>query len=509
MTNVFRHLFIDEEFLNKKWLYDIEEFQESIQQVQDVISDLDGELLPETNVSNMKVYIDVYYEQFDEVCYLWDISLDYNFQTNTILELSMFIDNGYCVDDQSGNTGVNFLFIHILVFIFAFASLILAIKYVLRTGQEYMERKQLFKLYKKKVEKYNLKDKVTEKSIDQRLDEQTLREFFDSEFPQQVYYGDMKKQKPNQNYNLNWEQLNLLDKLSFFNIFFLLGILTNSFQIFGALVSILEAQEIVFLKVFLAKEALMGTGAALQWFVMLNYLKFDDSTNLMNETLSRSGAELLYFMIGCLPIFIGTAQLCMMIFPQETFFQSFADSAIVLVAMGLGDIIYDVFEDTVNSGFIGHIVLMMFLVFFYTAVQNVFIAIIMDCYDEMQNEKQQKYDQQFERKVREQEYYQNYLRNINQIEDIVSKIPQEAQTSDFMQSEFQYQGVSPGDVLIAKIQSNVKQISQMIEMHEEFMQDIDLKIDDKTDKIYLYSMMHKKLKNVQQTINYQQSTSIK
>lgn len=42
----------------------------------------------------------------------------------------------------------------------------------------------------------------------------------------------------------------------------------------------------------------------------------------------------------------------------------------------------------------------------------------------------------------------------------------------------------------------------MIEMHEEFMQDIDLKIDDKTDKIYLYSMMHKKLKNVQQTINY-------
>lgn len=55
-----------------------------------------------------------------------------------------------------------------------------------------------------------------------------------------------------------------------------------------------------------------------------------------------------------------------------------------------GDIVNDTFLETWAEGLPGQIYLILFMILFYTAVQNVFVTIIMEGYEESIKEREQK-----------------------------------------------------------------------------------------------------------------------
>lgn len=55
---------------------------------------------------------------------------------------------------------------------------------------------------------------------------------------------------------------------------------------------------------------------------------------------------------------------------------------ITLFSLLNGDIVNDTFLETWAEGIIGQIYLIIFMILFYTAVQNVFVTIIMEGYEE-------------------------------------------------------------------------------------------------------------------------------
>jgi mucolipin 2 len=52
-----------------------------------------------------------------------------------------------------------------------------------------------------------------------------------------------------------------------------------------------------------------------------------------------------------------------------------------LFSLANGDAVHDAFEETWENGLFGWIFLVIFMLVFFTAVQNIFIAIMMEGYD--------------------------------------------------------------------------------------------------------------------------------
>lgn len=52
-----------------------------------------------------------------------------------------------------------------------------------------------------------------------------------------------------------------------------------------------------------------------------------------------------------------------------------------LFALSAGDIVYESFTDTINESVIKQLFLILYLLTFYTSIQNIFVSIIMEGYD--------------------------------------------------------------------------------------------------------------------------------
>lgn len=156
----------------------------------------------------------------------------------------------------------------------------------------------------------------------------------------------------------------------------------NFFQIFGALVALLELIIDERLAIFEHKELLIGLGVMLAWVTILKYLEYSPNLNLMSATLSKSWSNLLVFLLGVMPFFLGFVFLGQTIFWKYNKFEDTSSSVITLFSLLNGDIVNDTFLETWAEGLPGQIYLILFMILFYTAVQNVFVTIIMEGYEE-------------------------------------------------------------------------------------------------------------------------------
>ena len=119
------------------------------------------------------------------------------------------------------------------------------------------------------------------------------------------------------------------------------------------------------------------------WMLLLNYLKYATSFNLMNLVLFKASHSIFYFIIGCLPLFFGFSYLCQVVFINVPKFGGLLLACQSLFSLSLGDSVRDFFSDTLRSGFLGHFVLILYLLVFFTAVQNIFIALITESYEQV------------------------------------------------------------------------------------------------------------------------------
>jgi Polycystin cation channel len=126
------------------------------------------------------------------------------------------------------------------------------------------------------------------------------------------------------------------------------------------------------------------------WLMMLKYLEYNPNINLMTSTLRFASTNIFMFMLGVLPFFFGFVFLGQCLFWRFDRFSNTLNSILSLFSLSNGDIVSDTFGDTWTVGILGQVFLVIFMILFFTAVQNVFITIIMEGFESNRKDKQEK-----------------------------------------------------------------------------------------------------------------------
>lgn len=312
-------------------------------------------------------------------CNSWGIKIDYNFETFARIVANFDSYSTYCSGNEVGtdNFGQSYLLIHIIVLILACISLVLSWRSIYQMAKDYMQYMLLYKNVSNIVGKSsNSLQKVSSLSSMTSNDENNPEEPVDNLL-------EFKK---------SWEDLSFFDKLKFFDFWFIFSILGNFIQINGSIIAILFIALQDKLAIFSFHEAIIGFGCMFAWLLMLKYLEYNQNINLMTTTLSKSGSTLLIFLLGVLPFYLAYVFLGQCLFWKTDKFQDTNFSVITLFSLSFGDIVNETFQNTKIGGVLGELFLMTFMLLFYTAVQNVFITIIMDGYEKSKREKKGKKD---------------------------------------------------------------------------------------------------------------------
>mgnify|MGYP002621557952 FL=1 len=190
-----------------------------------------------------------------------------------------------------------------------------------------------------------------------------------------------------------WSKLPLTQKLKFFNFWFIVGIIGNTLQMIGSTSIMLTFNSDAGQDILTIDNVFIGFGCMFAWIQLMYYLKFNRSIILMTSTFSKSIVENLVFFGLVIPIFVGFAIvgkdiliIIFMILGQGFFwpydkFQSTGSSMQSLFGLFCGDIVYETFTDTYDETVFKQVYLVIYLLAFYTSVQNIFVAIVMEGYD--------------------------------------------------------------------------------------------------------------------------------
>ena len=95
--------------------------------------------------------------------------------------------------------------------------------------------------------------------------------------------------------------------------------------------------------IFEHKELLVGLGVMLAWITILKDLEYSPNLNLMSATLGKSWSNLLVFLLGVMPFFLGFVFLGQTIFWKYNKFEDTSSSVITLFSLLNGDIVNDTF----------------------------------------------------------------------------------------------------------------------------------------------------------------------
>ena len=173
-----------------------------------------------------------------------------------------------------------------------------------------------------------------------------------------------------------WDMLRKKDKNNIISRFNYLQIIGNTVQLFGALLCLYEAREVI-----LINKYIVGIGAALSYTNLLKYLKFYPNFQTIINTLSKSIPYLILYFVGTLPIFLCFVVFALANFPFSERFYSFTRIILQLFGMMNGDSILDIINDILdNSYFLGHIYIYLFVTLFFWFVINIFVSIIEDSF---------------------------------------------------------------------------------------------------------------------------------
>lgn len=360
--------------------YDVNVSQGIPKDLVDIDNTSDLKIL--TNIVNQltftgeNILTKMYYGDRDNsfFCNKWGIKIDYNFETYARIVANFDSSSTYCFEGDPGmdNFGQSFLIIHIIVLILASVSLVLSWKSIYQMAKDYMQYMLLYKNVATKVGKS--KDSL------QKASSMSSMTSFDENNPEEPVENLLEFKK-------SWEELSFFDKLKFFDFWFVFSILGNFIQINGSIIAILFIVLRDQLAIFSFHEAIIGFGCMFAWLLMLKYLEYNQNINLMTTTLSKSGSTLLIFLLGVLPFYLAYVFLGQCLFWKTDKFQNTNYSVITLFSLSFGDIVNETFQNTKIGGVLGELFLMTFMLLFYTAVQNVFITIIMDGYEKSKQEK--------------------------------------------------------------------------------------------------------------------------
>lgn len=171
-----------------------------------------------------------------------------------------------------------------------------------------------------------------------------------------------------------WGHLTLNEKLGFFNLWMIVTILGNIFQIFGGILAFLDADMVMG-----SHQDLTGIGCFLAWLNSIHYFERDTKYYTIVNTMRRAFPTLIKYIIGIVPIYLSFVFLGMALFWSTGFFNSTSQTTVFLFSLINADSVMDFFNAT-SAGFpfVSLVYGFTFMIFFVFCVQNIFVAIIQE-----------------------------------------------------------------------------------------------------------------------------------
>ncbi|KAG9390253.1 Polycystin cation channel [Carpediemonas membranifera] len=180
---------------------------------------------------------------------------------------------------------------------------------------------------------------------------------------------------------LTWEDLPLRQKLRIFNLWFILSMTGNAFNVVAGLLDI--ASILHFAVPELLIRLAIGMGALLAFCNMLRYFEFDKNYYMLVMTLRRGAPILMQFIVSIMPIYFGFALCGVALFSQYSVkFSNFSQACVTLFAILHGDVILETYDAIyLASPVISRTYLYCFITLFICGVLNVFVHIIEESYE--------------------------------------------------------------------------------------------------------------------------------
>ena len=181
---------------------------------------------------------------------------------------------------------------------------------------------------------------------------------------------------------LHWELLSWSEKMAFFNIWFILGTISNTCNIVGYCLSFHEYLTYERVEFDITTQVLIASGCLLIWISMVQYLEGFSTYYVLITTLSRSLPKVASFLVGVLPIFLGYCLFGIAFFGLHSKnFQNMDSATVTLFSLLNGDSISDIFYELyVINPIISRVYIISFITLFIYAVLNIFIAIVEDAF---------------------------------------------------------------------------------------------------------------------------------
>ncbi|CAK84973.1 unnamed protein product (macronuclear) [Paramecium tetraurelia] len=392
-----------------------------------------------------------------ESCTNWNFKITYNFDKIGVINAKIETGNSNCPEDQKKQSGQDFLLIHFIVLILGGISIYTTIKYLYDIGSEYMYNKQMYKDIKNIVETQPLNDQ-----------------------------SDLIQQGPQVGVKFSqaWRNVDYQQDVKAFNNWYILNALGGFFQVVGATIAIMDQILTNDLSIYKFQIMMMGFGCFSSWLMLLQYLEYFQDISLVTWTLKKSSKNIAMFIFSILPFFFGFVYLAQAIFWKYNYFQSTIDTILSLFSLSNGDILLESFNLVKPIGIIGQIYLIVFMIVFFTAVQSVLIAIIMEGYDEINAQRKRENNQ--DQKIKDE--------ILDQIQKEQEEISKSARNDEFDDDK---------EIIISKLNLFMRRIDRMLE-------DLDLMADEIenanitiNEKEYLLNVLRENIDNISRNVKFQ------
>jgi hypothetical protein len=131
-------------------------------------------------------------------------------------------------------------------------------------------------------------------------------------------------------------------------------------QVFGAGISLFDSDNVMS-----STEILVGFGCFLAYINIGRYLKFYPDYSTIFETISRALPNVLRYLLGVVPIFLGFLFFGLCMFWRSERFSNTSNSMISLFAILNGDSVMDSFRDLSSFSFLmGQVYIYLFSILF-------------------------------------------------------------------------------------------------------------------------------------------------
>eukprot|EP01017_Pseudomicrothorax_dubius_P029531 TRINITY_DN3595_c0_g1_i1.p1 TRINITY_DN3595_c0_g1~~TRINITY_DN3595_c0_g1_i1.p1 ORF type:complete len:554 (-),score=70.45 TRINITY_DN3595_c0_g1_i1:151-1812(-) len=333
---------------------------------------------------NLKLGAFVLYLQNTEhqpvMCTNWTLTIGYDFQRHSIVRTYLRAENVGCHTKEYNDGGLvaPAAAVQIAVIILSSVSIFFAVKTTFYTGLLYNLTQTLHRHARRRNDPrvlssssgFQLESGVSNGSNGQ----QPLRG--SSRIRAREEWLDRLLEN-----RVGWQELTLREKSAFVDLSMIFHIVGNIFQFLSGLTGLISCVTPLMLKIIFLKEVLTGFGCMFAWFYALKLLEYDKRQNLMTHALFYARGGLMRFFLGFLPMMLAFAFLGKHLFWNYEKFETLEGSLVTLYALSNGDSVIATFKDLSAEGYIANAFIVIYILMFLSALQNVLVLVIMEGYE--------------------------------------------------------------------------------------------------------------------------------